>query len=176
MVSIAVSVLFTSFYLGVIALPSQNDPTRPTYLNKLLNVHKGKDVPTLGDVRSEDDLRKAIERMASAFEAGDASAVEDCLVRSPILFSLKAKGDEKGFFGPSQIKFMFEKLFEKRETRGFTYDSERLYLARGASVSFRADWTYVVRDEDELATERLRFKMERSGNDWRVSEIRSAPH
>ena len=176
MVSLAVSMLFSSFSLGALALPGQNDPRCPTYLNKLLNAHKEKEVPTPADVRSEGDLRRAIERIVSAFEAGDASAVEDCLLRSPIFFTLKAKGDQKGFFGPSQIKFMFERLFEERETRGFTYDSERLGLARDASVSFRADWTYVVLDEDELATELLRFKMERSGKDWRISEIRSAPH
>ena len=174
MVSLTISMLLASLSLGPVAVPSQKKPEPPSYF-KYLSAHEEEEAPKPVDVRSEGDLRKAIGRIVSAFEAGDASDVEDSLVRSRIFLSLRAKGDQKGFFGPSQIKFMFEKLFEERETRDFTYDSEELDFARDGSVSFRATWTYVVLDEDELVTELLRFKMERSGNDWRVSEIRSAP-
>lgn len=171
MVGLTAPLLVASLSLGSVLAPAQKKD-RPTYFKYLSNHVEEEETPPL-DIHSEDDLHKPISRIGAAFEAGDASHLEDCLVRSRIFLSLRAKGDQQGFFGPSQIKFMFDRLFEERKTRDFTYDSEDIEFARDGSVSFRATWTYVVLDEDELVAELLRFKMERSGDDWQVSEIRS---
>jgi hypothetical protein len=175
MLGLTVSLLLASLSLGPLTAPVQKKKDRPSYFKYLSNHIEEEEAPTAEDIRSKDELREPIGRIGAAFEAGNASELEDCLVRSRIFLSLRAKGDQKGFFGPSQIKFMFDRLFEQRETRAFTYDSKELDFARDGSVSFEATWTYVLLDEDELVTELLRFKMERSGDDWRVSEIRSTP-
>jgi hypothetical protein len=58
-------------------------------------------------------------------------------------------------------------------TDAFTYDRTDVEDSGDGGASFRADWTYVTPDEDEIVTERLRFKLERTKNDWQVSEIRA---
>lgn len=98
MVGLTVSILFASLSLGPVALPGQKKPEPPSYF-KYLSAHEEEEAPKPVDVRSEGDLRRAIGRIGSAFEAGDASEVEDCLVRSRIFLSLSAKGDQKGSLG-----------------------------------------------------------------------------
>jgi hypothetical protein len=125
------------------------------------------------DLKTDRLLRPAIERVGLAFENGDPDALEDCLVPRKIYLSLKARGDEAGYYGRSQVKFMFAKLFRDRKTAAFTYDPDDLDDSGDGGASFRADWSYSAHDQDEVVTERLRFKMERGKNDWQVSEIRA---
>jgi hypothetical protein len=69
---------------------------------------------------------------------------------------------------------MLAKLFRERRTDSFTYDPEDIEVSRGESAMFRAEWSYLAVEADDVVTEQLRFKLDRAkGDDWRVSEIRA---
>jgi hypothetical protein len=69
---------------------------------------------------------------------------------------------------------MLAKLFRERRTDSFTYDPEDFEVSSGESAAFRAEWSYLVLDADDVVTEQLRFKLDRTkGDDWLVSEIRA---
>jgi hypothetical protein len=125
-------------------------------------------------------LSRTIDRVERAFEAGDPDELEGCLSEKRIYLSLKARGEEAGYYGRSQVKFMLAKLFRERRTDSFTYDPEDIEVSRGESAAFRAEWSYLAVEVDDVVTEQLRFKLERAkgpedpkGDDWRVSEIRA---
>jgi hypothetical protein len=120
-----------------------------------------------------DSLGKTIDRVGQAFEVGDAEALEDCLVPRKVYLSLRSRGDEAGYYGRSQVKFMFAKLFRERKTDSFIYDPVDVEVSGDGTAHFRADWSYMVLDEDDVVTEHLRFRLERTKDDWRISEIRA---
>lgn len=124
------------------------------------------------DVHSAEQVGRTINRVGSAFERGDAQDLGDCLAERRIYLSLKARGDETGYYGRSQVKFIFAKLFRERKTDSFTYDPDDIEVT-GDGARFRAEWSYTLLDEDEPVTEHLHFRLERSNDDWRVSEIQS---
>jgi hypothetical protein len=112
-----------------------------------------------------------------AFESGDPDQLDSCLSEKKIFLSLRARGEEAGYYGKSQVKFMLEKLFRERRTDSFRYDPADVEVSRGESAAFRAEWSYVGSDADNVITEELRFRLDRAkgpkGDDWRVSEIRA---
>ncbi len=119
-------------------------------------------------------LSRTIDRVERAFEAGDPDELEECLSEKKIFLSLKAHGAEAGYYGRSQVKFMLAKLFRERRTDAFTYDPEDVEISSGENALFRAQWSYVPLEANEVVTEHLRFKLDRAkGDDWRVSEIRA---
>lgn len=125
-------------------------------------------------------LSKTIDRVERAFEAGDPDELEQCLSEKRIYLSLKARGEEAGYYGRSQVKHMLAKLFRERRTDSFTYDPEDVEVSRGESAAFRAEWSYLAFEADDVVTEQLRFKLDRvkgpegpKSDDWRVSEIRA---
>jgi hypothetical protein len=122
-----------------------------------------------------EQLSRTIDRVERAFEEGDPDELERCLSEKRIYLSLKARGEEAGYYGRSQVKFMFLKLFRERRTDSFTYDPEDIEVSRGESAAFRAEWNYLAPDADDVVTEQLRFKLDKGpeGDDWRVSEIRA---
>jgi hypothetical protein len=133
---------------------------------------------TKEEAKSEDDsgtelLGKTIGRVGRAFENGDADALEECLVSRKVYLSLRSRGDETGYYGRSQVKFMFDKLFRERKTDSFTYDPIDVEVSGDGTAHFRADWSYMVLDEDDVVTEHLRFRLERTKDEWRISEIRA---
>ena len=136
-------------------------------IKQLVNTRKSE------DIKNDRLLGSTIDRIGRAFEKGDPDALEECLVSRKVYLSLKAGGDETGYYGRSQVKFMFARLFRERKTDAFTYDRTDVDDSGDGGASFRADWSYVTPDQDEIVTERLRFKLERSKNDWQVSEIRA---
>jgi hypothetical protein len=130
--------------------------------------------------RGQEDVQhvsRTIDRVERAFEAGDPDELEHCLSSKKIYVSLKARGDEAGYYGRSQVKYMFRRLFGERRTDSFTYHPEEVEVSGGASARFRAEWSYTGLEEDDVVTEQLRFKLDRAagpnGDDWQVSEIRS---
>jgi len=123
-------------------------------------------------------LSRTIDRVEHAFEAGDPDELEQCLSEKRIYLSLKAHGEEAGYYGRSQVKFMLAKLFRERRTDSFTYHPEDIEVSQGESAAFRAEWSYLAVEADDIVTEQLRFKLDRAkgpkgpdGYDWRVSEI-----
>jgi len=122
-------------------------------------------------------LSRTIDRVARAFEAGDPDELEPCLSEKRIYLSLKARGEEAGYYGRSQVKHMLGRLFRERRTDSFTYDPADIEVSGGESAAFRAEWTYLAREADAVVTEQLRFKLDRAegseGDGWRVSEIRA---
>lgn len=125
-------------------------------------------------------LSRTITRVGRAFEAGDPDELEKCLSEKRIYLSLRARGEEAGYYGRSQVKFMLAKLFRERRTDSFTYDPEDIEVEGGGSAAFRAEWSYVPPEADDVVTEQLRFKLDRTKSpagpaeyDWRVSEIRA---
>lgn len=131
-----------------------------------------------GKVPEDDErLSRTITRVGRAFEASDPDELEQCLSEKRIYLSLRARGEEAGYYGRSQVKFMLAKLFRERRTDSFTYDPEDIEVSGGESAAFRAEWSYVPLEADVVVTEQLRFKLDRAkgpdGADWRVSEIRA---
>jgi hypothetical protein len=119
-------------------------------------------------------LSRTITQVGRAFEAGDPDELERCLSEKRIYLSLRARGEEAGYYGRSQVKFMLAKLFRERKTDSFTYDPEDFEVSSGESAGFRAEWSYLVLDADDVVTEQLRFKLDRTkSDDWLVSEIRA---
>ncbi len=125
-------------------------------------------------------LSRTIDRVERAFEAGDPDELEQCLSEKRIFLSLKAHGEEAGYYGRSQVKFMLAKLFRERRTDSFTYHPEDIEVSRGESAAFRAEWSYLAVEADDVVTEQLRFKLDRAkglkgpeADVWRVSEIRA---
>ena len=121
----------------------------------------------------DEGLFRLIDRIGSSFEAGDSDRLESCLVSGKVYLSLKSRQDESGYYGKSQVRFMFSKLFRERKTDSFLYDSGDVEFTGEESAYVRADWSYVVPDQDDVVTEHLRFKLDRGKNGWSVSEIRT---
>ena len=113
--------------------------------------------------------------MARAFGNGDADALQSLLVtgKRKIYLALETGDSQRGHYGPGQVQHIFGRLFREVETREFDYDSRRVERYSGAA-DFRADWTYVILDTDEVVTERLQFKLEQDDDSWRIYEIRAA--
>jgi len=125
-------------------------------------------------------LSRTIDRVERAFEDGDPDELEQCLSEKRIYLSLKAGGEEAGYYGRSQVKHMLGKLFRERRTDSFTYDPEGVEVSSGESAAFRAEWSYLAAEADDVVTEQLRFRLDRvkgpkspKSDDWRVSEIRA---
>lgn len=166
-------VLFIALGLALSAPAGFAQQQQPKPKPSIKHLVSAKDEESKGeDVKNDRLLGPAIERIGRAFERGDPDELEECLVPRKVYLSLKAGGDEAGYYGRSQVKFMFAKLFRERRTDTFTYDPMDVDDS-GDGASFRADWSYIAPDQDEIVTERLRFKLERSKNDWQVSEIRA---
>jgi hypothetical protein len=130
--------------------------------------------------RAKEDLEhlsRTANRVERAFEDGDADELEACLSEKRIYVSLKARGEEAGYYGRSQVRHMVDRLFRERRTDSFSYDPAGIDASSGESADLRAEWTYLAREADAVVTEQLRFKLERADgpddSDWRVSEIRS---
>ncbi len=161
--------------VGLTLLANEAQAQNPaTSLQHLISAKKGEAPPE----RNEDAefLGKTIDRVGRAFEVGDADALEDCLVSRKVYLSLRSRGDEAGYYGRSQVKFMFAKLFRERKTDSFIYDPVDVEVSGDGTAHFRADWSYMVLDEDDVVTEHLRFRLERTKDDWRISEIRAQSH
>jgi hypothetical protein len=132
-----------------------------------------KNEETRRDVRADEGLESTINRVGRAFELGDANVLEGCLVPRKIYLSLKATGEEAGYYGKSQVRFMFQKLFRERSTDSFLYDSEEIEMPSSGTAYVRATWTYAAPEADDVETEHLRLKLEKTKDDWSVSEIRT---
>jgi hypothetical protein len=145
--------------------------TPPPSLRNLISARKEESKPE--DDGDAEFLGKTIDRVGRAFEIGDPDALEECLVSRKVYLSLRSRGDEAGYYGRSQVKFMFAKLFRERKTDSFTYDPIDIEVSGDGTAHFRADWSYMVLDEDDVVTEHLRFRLERTKDDWRISEIRA---
>lgn len=127
------------------------------------------------NLEAEVRLDDTINRVGRAFRTGDADALESCLVtgKRKIYLSLETHDSRQGHYGPGQALHILDRLFRDVETREFLYDSRQTeHFGEGAV--FRADWSYLVLETDELVTERLHFKLEQDGKDWRINEIRGA--
>lgn len=154
--------------LGSMSLGAQN----PQYLKSLANARAAeheRNVATERDHRFEN----TVSRIAKAFETRDADDLESCLARGKIYLSLEAGGKEPGHYGPSQVKFIVDRAFREIRTQSFDYDSRDTEF-QDDKATFRADWTYVMTEEDEVVTEHLEFTLEQTKSDWRVSALRTA--
>ncbi|MGH9332550.1 MAG: hypothetical protein ACRD21_02240, partial [Vicinamibacteria bacterium] len=119
-------------------------------------------------------LEQTIDRVGRAFEEGSPEELDSLLSDQKIHLSLKARGEEAGYYGRSQVKFIFARLFRERKTDSFTYDPREIEVSGEKSAQFRAKWNYMVLDADEVVTEHLRFELERGARGiWRISEIRT---
>jgi hypothetical protein len=158
-----IGLLFSSFALG--QTPS---------VQRLISPKTEKSLRSSSEREDLGRLTQTIDRVERAFEAGDTDELEPCLSEKRIYLSLRARGEEAGYYGRSQVKFMLDKLFQERRKRTFSYDPEDVEILHEGSARFRAEWSYVEFEADDVVTEHLRFKLDRAtGDDWRVSEIRA---
>jgi hypothetical protein len=157
--------------LTLLAAGAAAAQTPPPSLKHLLSAKKEESRPE--DASGARLLGKTIDRVGRAFELGDADALESCLVQRKVYLSLRTRGDEAGYYGRSQVKFMFAKLFRERKTDSFVYDPVDIDVSADGTAHFRADWSYMVLEGDDVVSEHLRFRLERSDDDWRISEIRA---
>lgn len=156
---------------------SSSSPAQTPSMRRLLSASNEE---TRRGAKANEDLSRvarAIGRVERAFEAGDSDEIESCLSEKRIYLSLRTRGEEAGYYGRSQVKHMLGKLFRERRTDSFTYRPEDIELSRDDGAGFRAEWSYVPAEADDVVTEELRFKLDRSrspdGDDWLVSEIRA---
>lgn len=151
---------------------AKQDP--PVYL-KTLTSREEDNPETRKEIEKDHLLDETINRLGRAFELRDPEALESCLVtgKRRIYLALDIDEQRRRHYGPGQVRHIFGRLFRDIETHSFVYDSSEVEHQSGGAV-FRADWTYVVLDTDEVVTERLQFKLEQSADDWRVYDIRAA--
>src|SRR3972149_2515328 len=94
-------------------------------------------------------LSRTIDRVERAFEAGDPDELEQCLSEKRIYLSIKARREEAGYYGRSQVKFMLAKLFRERRTDSFSYDPEDIEVSGRENAAFRAAGSYLAVEVDE---------------------------
>jgi hypothetical protein len=170
------SILLVGLSFSTLALGQTQSPS----IKRLISVNNEENRRGSRAKEDVERLSRTADRVERAFEDGDADELESCLSEKRIYVSLKARGEEAGYFGRSQVKHMLGKLFRERKTDSFTYDRADLDVSGGQSAAFRAEWTYLAREADAVVTEELRFKLDRAEGpdgpddyDWRVSEIRA---
>ncbi len=146
----------------------------PVYLKSLTSTRE-KELEDKRDLETDVLVDATIDRVGRSFQTEDADELEACLVtgKRKIYLSLEIDDSQRGHYGPGQVRHIFGRLFREVETRAFIYDSTDVERHTGGAT-FRADWTYVVLDTDELVTERLQFKLEKGKSAWRIYEIRAA--
>lgn len=154
--------------------PFLTEQQAPVYLKSLTSARE-KEGSEAEDLGSDVHVYDAIDRVGRAFSTGDADALQALLVtgKRKIYLSLETDDGQPGHYGPGQVRHIFGRLFGEVDTRDFDYDSREVERFSGAAV-FRADWSYVVVDTDDLVTERLQFKLEQDDDEWRIYEIRAA--
>jgi hypothetical protein len=147
----------------------------PVYLKHSLTSARDKEREEREDADLEIPVDETISRVGQAFHQGDADALESCLAtdKRRIYLALDIDDQKQGHYGPGQVQHIFARLFRTIETRSFVYDSREIERQSGGAV-FRADWTYLVLDTDEVVTERLQFKLDKGADDWQIYEIRAA--
>src|SRR3989304_582926 len=94
------------------------------------------------ELEDVEHLSRTIDRVERAFEAGDSDELEGCLSEKRIYLSLKARGEEAGYYGRGQVKFMLAKLSRGRRTDSFTSGQDNPAVCRGEGGAFRAEWSY----------------------------------
>jgi hypothetical protein len=165
------------FLLGLLfsslSFSEQQSPT----VQRLIGVKNAESRRGSREEADLDTLSRTIYRVERAFESGNSEELDECLAEKRIYLSLKSRGEEAGYYGKSQVKAMLAKLFRERKTDSFTYDPGQVEVEGGENAAFRAEWSYVGPEEDDVVTEELRFRLDRGkgarGDDWRVSEIRA---
>lgn len=172
-VSGALVALFVSLPIAPGALAGQQP--KPRLLRTLIDNDPGNESSEVEDRKSDLELARTIDRIRGAFERGDARELDAHLLpQGSMHVSLKSRGGEAGFYRRSQVMFMFEKLFDERQTRSFSFEAPELDSAGDSSSHVHAQWSYTVGDDEEV-TEHLRFKFLRRGDDWFISEILTVP-
>lgn len=147
----------------------------PVYLKTLTSTHK-ETLEETRDLETDVLVDATLGRVGRSFRRGDADELEECLVsgKRKIYLALEIDDDsQRGHYGPGQVRHIFGRRFREVETRSFIYDPTDLER-RSGTATFRAEWTYVVLDTDELVTARLEFKLEKGKSDWRIYEIRAS--
>ena len=146
----------------------------PVYLKSLTSTRE-KEPEDKRDLETDVLVDATIDSVGRSFHAEDADQLEACLVtgKRKIYLSLEIGDSQRGHYGPGQVRHIFGRLFREVETRSFVYDPTEVER-HGGGAAFRADWTFVVLDTDELLTERLQFKLEKGKSAWRIYEIRAA--
>lgn len=148
---------------------------KPQFLKTLINNDSGKESPAVEDRKTDVELVGTLERVRRAFERGDARQLDAALQPDHrIRVSLQSRGEEAGYYRRSQVMFMFDKLFDERQTRSFSFEAPELNSADESSSHVHAHWSYTVGDDDEVM-EHLRFKLLRHSDDWYISEILTVP-
>lgn len=168
-------VVLVLFVTGPFA--AAQNPSYIKNLEKLLNKANEGRVEAEEEEADPDEtsIATVLDRAGRAFEKGDAAGLEDCLVRGKrkVFLSLAAGGKEPAHYGTSQLRFIFDEIFQEVRTHSFVYDSRD--IERYSSIAIvRADWTYNLVSEDEAVTEHLQFKMQKDDTSWRIYEIRAA--
>jgi hypothetical protein len=91
-----------------------------------------------------------------------------------VYVSLKSRADEAGYYTPSQVHFMLDKMFRDLRTRSFEYSPRDITISEGGRAYFRSEWTYMVLGLDTVVTEHLHFLFEKQKAGWRISEIKAS--
>jgi hypothetical protein len=167
------SILLVGLLFSTLAVGQTQSPS----IKRLISAKNEETRRGSGAKEDVEHLTRTADRVERAFEDGDASELEACLSEKRIYVSLKAHGEEAGYYGRSQVRHMVDKLFRERRTDSFSYDPADLEVSSRERAEFRAEWTYLAREADDVVTEQLRFKLDRAegsdGDGWRVSEIRA---
>jgi hypothetical protein len=133
--------------------------------------------PALPASDLEPALCSRLERIESAFRAGDADALAPSLssvVR--VRVDLKDLPDGPTSYGTGQLQVILMQLFRKQRTREFSFrkldGKQDLVVSTPETAFARARW--VRRNGSLDTTETLNFTLRQEGGDWRIYEILSS--
>jgi hypothetical protein len=124
--------------------------------------------------RKDEGLNLTIDTVRGAFIERDTNKLAGCLASRKVYVSLKSRMKDSGYYTRSQLKFIFDKMFQDLRTRSFEYSPEDIIQVDDKRAHFGSEWTYMALHSDKVVTENLHFSLEKEKDGWRIFEIKAS--
>ena len=158
-------VIFVVLVAPASGLMSAQETPRQFYSVKRLVTDSGRD--------RDKGLQQKIHQVRLSFMERKTERLEGCFSSKKVFISLRSKKTEPGYYTRSQLHFIFDNLFEDRQTRTFKYSPSDITISKDGRAFFRSEWTYMMLGSDTVVTEHLHFSFEKEKGDWRILELKS---
>lgn len=153
-------------------------PAAPWLLLVALLMLSGTTAPAAGE-SSREPVDLALEKIARAFRAREPEPLRLLLPASGKVFvSLTTIGDEAGYYGPDQIYFIFQRIFNSHRTVRFNIQTQRIAEPEEGSdrtglVLSVGSWAFERQDGRDGQC-RIHFFLAMRGDRWTLVQIREA--